>query len=103
MFGLNTRETRISSDRLIPAPAPDARRGSRGRQRGLRAPVNRVWRWSNPDLDNSGSMAAITPPLVVSGQTCRSFRETITLKDGRSNTIAGRACQKADGSWDITA
>ena len=69
----------------------------------MRAPVNRVWRWSNPESGNSGSMAAITPPEAAAGQTCRSFRETITLKDGRTDTIIGRACQKADGSWDISA
>jgi surface antigen len=48
-------------------------------------------------------MAATSPPQATAGQTCRSFRETIALKDGRTDTFDARACQRADGSWEITA
>jgi hypothetical protein len=69
----------------------------------MRAPTGRVWRWRNPESGNGGSMAASSPPQQAAGQTCRSFTETITLRDGRTNTFNGRACQRADGSWDIAA
>ena len=49
---------------------------------------------------------AITPTSPLqrqAGQTCRTFNETVTLKDGRSEQLNGRACKKADGSWEIVA
>jgi len=69
----------------------------------MRAPVGRVWRWRNPRSGNGGSMAPTSPPQFAGGQTCRTFNETITLKDGRSETFSGQACQRADGSWNIVA
>jgi surface antigen len=70
----------------------------------MRAPVGRVWRWRNPQSGNGGSMAPTSAPQVASnGQTCRSFNETITLNNGRTETLNGQACQRADGSWSIVA
>jgi surface antigen len=70
----------------------------------MRAPVGRVWRWRNPQSGNGGSMVPTSAAQAASsGQICRSFRETITLKDGRAETLTGQACQRADGSWNIVA
>lgn len=70
----------------------------------MRAPIGRVWRWRNPQSGNGGSMAPISHPQAASsGQSCRSFNETIALKDGRTETFNGQACQRADGSWSIVA
>ncbi len=35
------------------------------------------------------------------GQVCRTFTETITLANGRTETINGKRCQGADGSWSF--
>ncbi len=68
----------------------------------MKAPTGKAWAWRNPKTGNSGTMTATTPlTRVAGGPQCRSFSETITLKDGRSETIRGRRCQHADGSWEI--
>lgn len=58
--------------------------------------------WSNPQSGNHGT---ITPTSQVyrgnNGRECRNFSETITLKDGKSETVNGRRCKNADGSWEF--
>jgi len=65
-------------------------------------PVGRPQTWENPQSGNRGT---ITPTSQVyrggNGRECRNFSETITLKDGRSETINGRRCKNADGSWEF--
>ncbi len=65
------------------------------------APTGKTWDWKNPKSGNHGTVTPTTNPERVAGRMCRSFRETITLKNGRSQTINGRACQNRDGSWDM--
>jgi surface antigen len=67
------------------------------------APKGKTWSWKNPKSGNSGTVTPTSPPQRQAGQTCRTFDETVTLKDGRSEQISGRACKKADGSWEIAA
>jgi hypothetical protein len=66
------------------------------------APTGRTWNWSNPKTGNKGSVTPTTRAQRHNGQTCRNFRETITLKDGRSETVESRACRNADGGWTIS-
>jgi surface antigen len=58
--------------------------------------------WQNPQSGNRGT---ITPTSQVyrgsNGRECRDFSETITLKDGKSETVKGRRCKNADGSWEF--
>jgi surface antigen len=58
--------------------------------------------WSNPQSGNRGT---VTPTSNVykgaGGRDCRNFSETITLKDGQTETVNGRRCKNADGSWEF--
>jgi surface antigen len=58
--------------------------------------------WVNPQSGNRGT---VTPTSAAyrgnDGRQCRNFSETITLKDGKSETINGRRCKNADGSWEF--
>jgi surface antigen len=67
------------------------------------APNGKTWTWKNPKTGNGGTVTPTSPLQREAGQACRTFNETVTLKDGRSEQISGRACKKADGSWQITA
>lgn len=108
----------------LPGAAPNAPRGDRPNMGGLKAqltpgdremnrkcidktlseaPKGATWNWKNPKSGNSGTITPTSPLRRQAGQTCRTFNETVTLKDGRSEQISGRACKKADGSWEIVA
>ncbi len=67
------------------------------------APTGKTWSWKNPKTGNGGTVTPTSPPSREAGSVCRSFNETVTLKNGRSETISGRACRKRDGSWSIAA
>lgn len=64
--------------------------------------VGQAQTWENPQSGNRGT---VTPTSQVyrggNGRDCRNFSETITLKDGKSETINGRRCKNADGSWEF--
>jgi surface antigen len=65
-------------------------------------PVGQQQTWVNPQSGNRGT---ITPTSQVykgaNGRDCRNFSETITLKDGQTETVRGRRCKNADGSWEF--
>ncbi len=65
-------------------------------------PVGTTSTWQNPQSGNRGT---VTPTSAVykvgDGRDCRNFNETITLSDGKSETIKGRRCKNADGSWEF--
>jgi len=65
------------------------------------APTGKTWNWKNPKTGNSGTVTPTSPPKREAGETCRTFDETVTLKDGRSEKVSGRACKKPDGSWSL--
>lgn len=67
------------------------------------APTGAVWKWNNPKSGNHGTVTPTSGAKRHAGKLCRDFEETITLKDGRSEKIKGRACQAKDGSWSIVA
>jgi surface antigen len=67
------------------------------------APKGKTWSWKNPKSGNSGTVTPTSPLLRQAGQTCRTFDESVKLKDGRSEQVSARACRKSDGSWEITA
>jgi surface antigen len=67
------------------------------------APNGKTWTWKNPKTGNGGTVTPTSPLQRQAGQTCRTFNESVTLKDGRSEQLSGRACKKADGSWEIVA
>ena len=66
-----------------------------------KAPVGRTWTLKNAQSGNGGTVTPTSRPQRAANQLCRTFSETITLKDGQSEKLDGRACQKADGSWEI--
>jgi surface antigen len=60
--------------------------------------------WSNPESGNSGAVVAHEPVVQSEGGArCRDFSQSVTLADGTSETATGRACQRADGSWELMA
>ena len=65
------------------------------------APTGKTWKWNNPKSGNSGTVTPTAKAMRHGNQVCRTFNETITLKDGRSETISARACKNRDGSWSI--
>lgn len=65
------------------------------------APTGATWKWNNPKSGNGGSVTPTSGAKRHGGKLCRDMVETITLKDGRTETIKARACQAKDGSWSI--
>ena len=65
------------------------------------APTGKTWRWKNPKTGNGGTVTPTSPRRREGTALCRTFDETVTLKDGRSEKISARACRKPDGSWTI--
>ena len=58
--------------------------------------------WRNENSGNYGSVTPTSAPYRDPNQRlCRDFSETVTLADGKSETIRGRRCQKPDGSWEF--
>jgi surface antigen len=65
------------------------------------APSGKTWSWKNPKTGNGGTVTPTSPRLREGNLVCRNFDETITLADGRSEKISGRACKRPDGSWNV--
>jgi surface antigen len=65
------------------------------------APTGKTWSWKNPQTGNGGTVTPSSPRPRAGTEACRTFDETVTLKDGRSEKISGRACKKPDGSWTV--
>jgi surface antigen len=107
----------------MPGPeGPDRARGASPRGTGLKAqltpsdremnrkcinktmneaPTGKTWSWKNPKTGNGGTVTPTSPRAREGAEVCRNFNETVTLKDGRSEQISGRACKKPDGSWSV--
>jgi surface antigen len=80
----------------------DQMRASRTHQYALEQnTVGQTSTWANPDSGHSGS---VTPTRTftssASGQPCREYQLTVTI-DRQTEQAYGRACRKADGSWQI--
>jgi surface antigen len=56
--------------------------------------------WHNPKSGNRGTITPTTARYNSDGRVCRKFSETITLANGKSETVNGERCQKPDGSWE---
>ena len=55
--------------------------------------------WNNPDSGNSG-MIYPTNTYQKGDQPCREFTQEINI-GGEVHKAFGRACRRADGTWDI--
>jgi surface antigen len=68
------------------------------------AKVNQPLAWTSPGTGNSGK---VTPTSVsqrdarYSGKLCRSFRQEVTLKDGKKATDDGVTCRDDNGDWTV--
>ncbi|HEX9569060.1 MAG TPA: RT0821/Lpp0805 family surface protein [Rhodospirillales bacterium] len=56
--------------------------------------------WRNPDSGHSGTVTPTRTYVSSDGQNCREFEQTIYI-DGKQETAKGRACRRADGTWQI--
>ena len=69
-------------------------------QRALEtAPTGRGVGWKNPD---SGNQYRVTPTRTyyTNEQPCREYTTLATI-GGKQQQIYGKACRKADGSWQV--
>lgn len=62
--------------------------------------------WRNPRTGNGGIVTPTSPPYrakrgPAKGRVCRNFTETVTLADGRSETVSGRRCRTHSGAWGV--
>lgn len=63
-----------------------------------------IYDWRNPDSGNSGAVIPKTDPYKAStGQTCRDFTQSVTIKNGQTSKDSGTACKQADGTWKIVS
>lgn len=65
------------------------------------APTGKTWSWKNPKTGNGGTVTPTSLRRREGTAVCRTFDETVTLRNGRSDKISGRACRNHDGSWSI--
>lgn len=56
--------------------------------------------WKNPDSGHSGTFTPTQTYRTADGTNCRNFETTIYV-DGKQETGQGRACRRADGTWQI--
>ena len=56
--------------------------------------------WRNPDSGNQGTITPTRTYEVASGDVCREYQQTVTI-GGKTETVVGRACRQADGTWRI--
>ncbi len=69
--------------------------------RAYSAPINQPISWSNPESGHSGTVTPVREGRQAStGNLCREYKQTIVV-DGQAETAYGRACQNADGSWQL--
>ena len=54
--------------------------------------------WRNPDSGHYGEVYP-EPAYRDAGRLCRSYRHTVII-DGQRETMRGRACRQADGTWE---
>ena len=69
-------------------------------QRALEtAPTGRAIGWKNPD---NGNQYRVTPTRTyyTNEQPCREYTTNATI-GGKQEKIYGKACRKADGSWEV--
>ena len=64
------------------------------------AQIGQAKAWRNPDSGNSGTFTPTRTYRTADGQNCRDFETTIYV-DGKKETGTGRACRRADGTWQI--
>ncbi len=69
-------------------------------QRALESePTGKEMSWKNPDTGNQYTVKP-TRTYQKAGQPCREYR-TEALIGGKQETVYGKACRQADGSWKI--
>lgn len=66
-------------------------------QQAVASPGQQV-AWSNPQTGNSGTVQTTAPVQYAPQTNCSKYYQTVYV-NGRSETIEGWACQKADGVW----
>lgn len=70
-------------------------------ERSYTAPLNQPITWENPETGHRGEVTPIRQGRYASsGGVCREYKQSIFV-DGRAETAVGRACQNADGTWNV--
>jgi surface antigen len=67
------------------------------------APVGTQVAWANPESGNRGTQTPTAEATVDSqGQLCRSYHETVYLKNATERQQDGITCRDANGDWHAT-
>lgn len=64
------------------------------------SPSNQTSAWKNPDSGHSGTFTPVATVSDSSGRPCRTFEQTVVM-DGETERVTGRACRRADGTWEL--
>jgi surface antigen len=64
------------------------------------APNDRPISWMNPDTNNSYTVTPVNTYETRDGRYCREYTTTATLEGSRER-VAGTACRRPDGTWEI--
>lgn len=56
--------------------------------------------WNNPQSGNAGTITTTREGYNATGQYCREYQQTITVK-GTTELAYGTACKQPDGTWKI--
>jgi surface antigen len=69
-------------------------------RRAFVAPVGQQVTWSNEEDSNSGSIKPIRDGYASTGAYCREFEQKINVNAQQQKGFS-KACQQADGNWQI--
>ncbi len=65
------------------------------------APIGKVIEWRNPQSGHYGHVKSLREGQASSGEYCREFQSQVTI-GGKIKDAYGTACQRPDGSWEIS-
>lgn len=79
----------------------DCQQARAAMQRMALAPIGTQVDWVNPESGNRGSQTATSDPAMnASGQLCRSYHETVILKNNPQPQMQdGTTCRDDNGDW----
>lgn len=73
---------------------------ARAETRAYTAPIGQKITWNNPDNGNAGTITPVRDGYTADGNYCREFQQTVAIGSQQQQGYA-KACQQADGSWDV--
>ena len=73
-------------------------------QHAITAPTGTTSSWQNQKTGHSGTYTPTSGVYTDSqGRQCRNMKQTITLENGKTETVTVKGCQNKDGSWEFSS